>query len=113
MLKQAHSNASTTTTIDQASSNDAHAKAQHQEWELDVTEDPPTTDQVLTIMEYLGEDSAGKVVQGATDEDEAMRKFKLNESSFIKPVVRWCGPGQHAFHTSTRGAWTPAIGFIC
>ncbi|EKG18223.1 hypothetical protein MPH_04613 [Macrophomina phaseolina MS6] len=86
LLKQAQANASTTTTIDQASSTE-QPKAEHSQFELDVQEQPPTSDQVQTILEYLGADSAGKVVEGATSNEEAVRKFKLNANSFVKPLV--------------------------
>ncbi|KAK7704266.1 hypothetical protein SLS57_010575 [Botryosphaeria dothidea] len=86
LLKQAQANASTTTTIDQASSTD-QPKAEHNQFELDVQEQAPTSDQVQTILEYLGAGSAGKVVEGASSEEEAVKKFKLNANSFVKPLV--------------------------
>ncbi|KAF4302632.1 hypothetical protein GTA08_BOTSDO07521 [Botryosphaeria dothidea] len=86
LLKQAQANASTTTTIDQASSTD-QPKAEHNQFELDVQEQAPTSDQVQIILEYLGAGSAGKVVEGASSEEEAVKKFKLNANSFVKPLV--------------------------
>ncbi|GME49682.1 hypothetical protein GTA08_BOTSDO14273 [Neofusicoccum parvum] len=86
LLKQAQANSSTTTTIDQASSTD-QPKAEQQEFDLEVQEQPPTSDQVETILAYLGADNASKVVEGATNQEEAVRKFKLNANSFIKPLV--------------------------
>ncbi|KAL1633089.1 hypothetical protein SLS56_003160 [Neofusicoccum ribis] len=86
LLKQAQANSSTTTTIDQASSTDQHKAEQH-EFDLEVQEQPPTSDQVETILTYLGADNASKVVEGATNQEEAVRKFKLNANSFIKPLV--------------------------
>lgn len=61
-----------------------------------MQEQPPTSDQVQTILEYLGADSAGKVVEGATSNEEAVRKFKLNANSFVKPLVCLClrGPAR-------------------
>lgn len=92
LLKQAQANASTTTTIDQASSTD-QPKAEHNQFELDVQEQAPTSDQVQIILEYLGAGSAGKVVEGASSEEEAVKKFKLNANSFVKPLVRCCPAG--------------------
>ncbi|KAL0260278.1 hypothetical protein SLS55_003964 [Diplodia seriata] len=92
LLKQAQANATTTTTIDQASDNSAQADAAHVEVEFDVQVDPPTSDQVWTILEYMGAENAGKVIEGAKDEDGALKKFKANHNSFIKPtLVDWCG----------------------
>ncbi|KAB2575705.1 hypothetical protein BFW01_g11168 [Lasiodiplodia theobromae] len=87
LLKQAQANASTTTTIDQASDNSTQAKAEQAEFTFEAQEEPPTSDQVETILEYLGADSAGKVVQGATTQEEALKKFKMNANSFSKPLV--------------------------
>lgn len=91
LLKQAQANASTTTTIDQASDNSTQAEAEQAEFTFEAQEEPPTSDQVETILEYLGADSAGKVVQGATTQEEALKKFKMNANSFSKPLVS-CWP---------------------
>jgi hypothetical protein len=51
-----------------------------------VTEAPPTSDQLKNILEYLG-GSPGKVVQGASDETDAMRRLKADGNTFIRPLV--------------------------
>lgn len=38
-------------------------------------------------MEYLGKGGAGKLIQGAKDDKDALKKFRENKESFIRPVV--------------------------
>lgn len=85
ILKQAHGSASSTATEDQASSHDAQSKPP--EFELDVTESPPTADQLRNILDYLGAGHAGKVIKGATGPDDALRKLNSDGNSFIRPLV--------------------------
>lgn len=57
---------------------------------LDVQEGPPTSDQLNSILEYLGPSQAGSVISDATGLSDALRKFKANENSFQRPVtVDW------------------------
>jgi hypothetical protein len=86
MLKQAHAQSVAHATEDQASSHQAQEKAERTEFELDVTEAPPTSDQLKNILEYLG-GSASKVVEGASDESDAMRRLKADGNAFQRPVV--------------------------
>ena len=51
-----------------------------------MTEAPPTSDQLKNILEYLG-GSAGKVVQGASDESDALRRLKADGDAFQRPLV--------------------------
>lgn len=53
----------------------------------DVQEGPPTSDQLSSILDYLGPSKAGTVVKDATGSSDAQRKFKADESSFQRPVV--------------------------
>jgi hypothetical protein len=58
------------------------------EFDLDVTEAPPTGDQLKNILEYLGGSSAAsQVIRGAQNETDALRKLKENGESFQRPVV--------------------------
>ncbi len=61
------------------------------EFELDVTEEPPTADQLKSILEYLGGPSAvGRVVEGAKDETDALRRLKADGNVFQRPLtVDW------------------------
>lgn len=88
LLKQANAQSVATATEDQASSHHAQDKAERTEFELDVTEAPPTADQLKNILEYLGGPSAvGRIIQGATDETDALRRLKADGDSFQRPLV--------------------------
>lgn len=86
MLKQANAQAKAHATEDQASTHNAQNQAERTEFELDVTEAPPTTDQLKNILDYLG-GSPGRVIQGATDESDAMRRLKADGNTFQRPLV--------------------------
>jgi hypothetical protein len=53
----------------------------------DVQEAPPTSDQLSSILDYLGPSKAGTVVKDATGSSDALRKFKADANSFQRPVV--------------------------
>ncbi|EEQ30210.1 hypothetical protein McanMca71_000531 [Microsporum canis] len=67
------------------------------DFELNVTEEPPTADQLSLIMDYMtssplasggiGVGKPGDLVSGATDRPDAIKKLKENADSFIRPVV--------------------------
>lgn len=54
---------------------------------VDVQEGEPTSDQLTNIIEYLGDDKIGTVVEGASSHTDALRKFKQNSNVFKRPVV--------------------------
>ena len=87
-LKQISAHASETATEDQATDHTHQNKLQRTQFELNVTEDPPTSDQVRTILEYVGERKASQLVDGARDAQDAMRKLKEDSRRFKVPVVR-------------------------
>ncbi|KAI9838924.1 MAG: hypothetical protein M1819_004132 [Sarea resinae] len=87
VLKQASANASETATEDQATDHTAQNKAQRTEFDLDVTENAPTSDQLRSILEYVGSESAGELVKGARDEADAMRKLRESAENFKRPVI--------------------------
>ncbi|KAH7075586.1 thioredoxin-like protein [Paraphoma chrysanthemicola] len=86
LLKQANAQSVAHATEDQASSHQAQNKAERTEFELDVTEAPPTSDQLKSILEYLG-GSPGSIVQGASDESDALRRLKADGNTFQRPLV--------------------------
>ncbi|KAF2829780.1 hypothetical protein CC86DRAFT_443891 [Ophiobolus disseminans] len=86
LLKQARAQSVAHATEDQASSHQAQDKAERTEFELDVTEAPPTSDQLKNILEYLG-GSASKVIEGASDESDALRRLKADGNTFQRPLV--------------------------
>ncbi|KAK4659902.1 hypothetical protein QC762_114430 [Podospora pseudocomata] len=66
------------------------------EFDLEVTEQPPTLDQVKTILDYVGQPGISSVIKGATSENEALQKFKQSADSFQKPlVVDWANGKAH------------------
>lgn len=88
LLKQANAQSVAHATEDQASSHKAQDKAERTEFELDVTEAPPTTDQLKNILDYLGgTGAAGKVINGAENESDAMRRLKADGGAFQRPLV--------------------------
>ncbi|KAF5645737.1 thioredoxin-like fold [Fusarium tjaetaba] len=87
LLKQVSANATSGATLDQASDHSAQTAPIRDQFELNITEDPPTDDQVKTILEYVGNKGIPKVIKGANDEKEALRKFKESKENFIRPVV--------------------------
>jgi hypothetical protein len=87
LLKQVSANASSGATLDQASDHSAQTAPIREEFELNITEDLPTDDQVKTILEYVGTSGIPKVINGANTEKDALRKFKESRENFIRPVV--------------------------
>ncbi|KAI9871005.1 MAG: hypothetical protein M1830_003541 [Pleopsidium flavum] len=87
ILKQTSAEASEPATHTQAPDHSGQSKVQRTDFELNVTEDPPTGDQLRSILEYLGASRAGELVKGAKGEAEAMRKLQENAETFIRPVV--------------------------
>ncbi|KAL2150307.1 hypothetical protein VTH82DRAFT_7983 [Thermothelomyces myriococcoides] len=87
-LRQASAAASETSTEDQASDHSAQSAAvRRPEFKLEVTESLPTADQLRTILDYAGRQRVGTIVRGATDEQDALRRFKENAESLQRPVV--------------------------
>jgi hypothetical protein len=52
-----------------------------------VTEEPPTPDQLKSILEYVGAQKASTIIRGAKNESDAMRKLKENVDNFNRPIV--------------------------
>ncbi|KZF20850.1 DUF1687-domain-containing protein [Xylona heveae TC161] len=90
LLKQASAEASSGATGDQASDHAQQNKSQRTEFQLDVTEETPTSDQLRSILEYLGPNKAGTLVKGATNEADAKKILSQTPDSFIRPLtVDW------------------------
>lgn len=88
LLKQASAQASETATEDQASDHTHQNKIQRTDFELNVTEVPPTRDQLKTILEYVGAWRVKDIVEGASDERDAVTKLSQDPSKFRSPIVR-------------------------
>lgn len=93
-------NASETATEDQASDYSSHTKQQRsRQFELEVTSEPPTSDQLRNIIDYVspvsgvggqGEKAVyeiSELVKGAKDAEDALKKFKEDQGSFVRPIV--------------------------
>ena len=64
------------------------ANIRRTEWDLEVTEKSPTSDQLRSILEYVGAGRAGDIMRGAKDEADAMRRLKAKPGDFVWPLVR-------------------------
>ncbi|KAK3990307.1 thioredoxin-like protein [Cladorrhinum sp. PSN332] len=68
----------------------AAESASKPEFELDISEGNPTTDQISTILGYVGDRGASSVIKNATTANDALEKFKENVSYFQRPLtVDW------------------------
>lgn len=107
LLKQASAQAQEHATEDQASDH-RHQHSRRDPFELNVTEDPPTKDQLRTILEYSGGAKAAQLVKGASSMSDAFQKLKDNPDSFLRPVV--CSKVQSAPIQGHRYVTDPGIG---
>jgi uncharacterized protein DUF1687 len=90
LLKQVNANASQTTTEDQAGDPTAQTNVRDEPFELNVTEDPPTADQLRTMLEYAeqaGQGEIPRIVEGANNVTQALKAFEKSKESFRRPVV--------------------------
>jgi len=87
LLKQANAHAASTATEDQASSHHTQSKQERTDFELDVTEEAPTQDQLKNILDYVGAGKAGDLVKGAKDASDAIKKLNESGDNFLRPVV--------------------------
>ncbi|KAL3425491.1 redox protein fmp46, mitochondrial [Phlyctema vagabunda] len=90
ILKQASANATEYATEDQASDHSAQTHPKRSEFELDITEEPPTPDQLNNILEYIKPLPASAVINGAKDESDALKKLQSDSGNFKWPLtVDW------------------------
>ena len=87
LLKQVSAHASETATEDQATDHTHQNKLQRTEFQLNVTEDPPTGDQLRTIIEYTGDKKAGQIIDGARNASDAIKRMAQDIKRFRAPVV--------------------------
>ena len=103
LLKQASAMASEHATEDQASDHSHQTLARREEFELNITKDPPTSEQFKRILEYIGAQRASTIVKSAKNKADAMKKLKENGENLQKPVVR-CTTSQSLQALSNRDA---------
>lgn len=70
-----------------AETSASNGAAGRPEFKLEITESLPTSDQLQTILDYVGPDRTSSIVKGAADAKEALRRFKENGENFQRPVV--------------------------
>ena len=89
ILKQASAASSATATEDQASDHSAQSQHSRREpFELEITESPPTADQLKNIFEYVGgSGNPSELVAGAASQSDALRKLAEDGNAFQRPVV--------------------------
>ncbi|KAK1750241.1 thioredoxin-like protein [Echria macrotheca] len=88
LLRQVSAAASESATEDQASNHAAQTNMSRRDpFELNITEDLPTSHQLTTILDYVGKDGISSVVKGANNQNEAVTMFKKNPDSLNRPLV--------------------------
>ena len=88
LLKQASAHAAETATEDQASDHSHQTQLTNREpFELEITENAPTPDQLRSILEYVGVGKASQLIKGASSQSDALKKLKENSENFLRPVV--------------------------
>lgn len=78
-----------TATEDQASDHSEQSRLARSEFQLDVTDQPPTPDQLESIIQYLGPSKIPMIIKGARTPVDAMKKLKEDPESFQRPVVSY------------------------
>lgn len=86
LLKQASAQSQAHATEDQAADH-SHQHTRRDPFELDITEDIPTKDQLKCIFDYVGGSKAAQLVKGASSQSDALKKMQENPDTFIRPVV--------------------------
>jgi arsenate reductase-like glutaredoxin family protein len=86
LLKQASAQSQEYATEDQASDH-SHQQTSREPFELDITENPPTKDQLKSIFEYVGGSKIAQLVKGASSQSDALKKLQEDPDNFVRPVV--------------------------
>jgi arsenate reductase-like glutaredoxin family protein len=86
LLKQASAQSQEHATEDQASDH-SHQQTSRDTFELDITDNPPTKDQLKSIFEYVGGSKAAQLVKGAGSQSDALKKLQEDPDNFLRPVV--------------------------
>lgn len=88
LLKQHQATSTATATKSQASNHALQDQAgQNASFELDVSEANPTSDQLRSILDFVGDHDIGKLVPGEKDKRMAIEKMTKDAESFQRPVV--------------------------
>jgi len=89
LLRQVYANASKTTTLNRAGDAISQTYVRDEPFELNVTEDAPTFDQLRTMLEYAEQsgEEIPKIVEGAGNVIQALKAFENSREVFKRPVV--------------------------
>lgn len=74
-----------------------NAPAKKSDFELNITEEAPTTEQLTTILDYVGKAGIPSIISNAQNQEEALKKFKQNADSLNRPIVRLSPPALCTF----------------
>ena len=86
LLKQASTQSQEYATEDQASDH-SQQQTSREAFELEITENSPTKDQLKSIFEYVGGSKAAQLVKGASSQSDALKKLQEDPDNFLRPVV--------------------------
>ncbi|EGO53067.1 hypothetical protein NEUTE1DRAFT_92009 [Neurospora tetrasperma FGSC 2508] len=64
-----------------------NAPAKKSDFELNITEEAPTTEQLRTMLDYVGKTGISSIISNAQNETEALKKFKENGDNLNRPIV--------------------------
>lgn len=88
LLKQHQATSTATATKSQASNHSLHDQEERTgNFELDVSEANPTSDQLRSILDFVGDQNVGKLIPGEKDKRMAIEKVTKDAESFQRPVV--------------------------
>lgn len=88
LLKQISASVSESATEDQTSDHSAQSSVRREPFDLHISEEPPTPDQLVTMLDYVGKAGIPSVVKGANTTSEALKLYKQNVDNLKRPVVR-------------------------
>ncbi|POS86658.1 hypothetical protein EPUL_002287 [Erysiphe pulchra] len=88
ILKKASENASVASS-GISSSSDSSSFKRRDPFQLEITEELPTRDQLKCILEYVREDPGieSVMINGAKDENDAWKKMIANSDNFRRPLI--------------------------
>ncbi|KAK0729980.1 thioredoxin-like protein [Lasiosphaeris hirsuta] len=87
LLKQVSAGASESATEDQAGDHSTQSNNRRDVFELAITEEAPTTHQLVTILDYAGQAGISTIVKGAHNTTEALKLFKESAENLNRPVI--------------------------
>ena len=88
LLKQHQTTPAATQNDNKASNHTSQNQAgRNANFELDVSEANPTSDQLRSILDFVGDQNIGELIPGEEDSRRAIEKMAQDAESFQRPVV--------------------------